>query len=267
MSNNEKINEDLQLRMDFALELVKLCGDIIRKKWSTPGEIQTKSDGSWVTDLDQFIETEIRNAITEKFPDDGIIGEEFQHLNKRGEYTWTVDPIDGTSSLVAGVPLFGTIIGVIFNKKARIGVIHIPLLDETVYAREGKGCWWKPSFSPQLLKVNVKNNSNFKNCTFSYSAPEYFVRARSQKIIKHARTKFGYERMWGDCYGHLLVATGRLDVMIDPMLKIWDYVPLDVILSEAGGVLCDIKGKLGLEKESGVSGNELLVSEFLKSLK
>ncbi|MCP4914026.1 MAG: hypothetical protein GY909_13020 [Oligoflexia bacterium] len=267
MSEDFNLDQELQSRMDFALELVKLVGARVHKKWSTPGQIQTKSDGSWVTDLDQVIEHEIRSQILKKFSTDGIIGEEFPQLNKMGKFTWTVDPIDGTSSLVAGVPLFGTIIGVIYQDEPVIGVIHIPLLEETVYARKGKGCWWKPSFSPQLIKVGVKETAMLTNATFSYSAPEYFKRDRSQYILKKIRKAVPYERMWGDCYGHLLVATGRLDIMVDPVLKIWDFVPLEVIIIEAGGVFHCFKGKSGLEKESGISTNSHLLKELLTIIK
>lgn len=230
-------------------------------------KIETKDNGTYVTEADRDAEVFIRAKILENFPDDGIIGEEFPEQNKKGEFTWTIDPIDGTSSFIHQVPLFGTMIGLLDNNEnALLGVIHMPALSETIYAQKGKGTFWSPANSKEFIRAQVGNKSKLDECTFSYSAAEYFEMNDELELLDTLRKNIFRERVWGDCYGHILAATGRIDIMVDPGLEIWDLVPIKIITEEAGGEFFGIDKGVGVNCKGGISTNSNLKEQLLKIL-
>lgn len=228
--------------------------------------VDSKVDGSFVTKADKETERMLRDELQMHFPDDGIIGEEWGNQNTDAEWVWTIDPIDGTASFVNGVPLYGCMIGLIQNNESVGGVVHFPGLKETVYAGKGMGAHWKKANSNAYVQAKVATAETLSEAMFSYSAPEYFEMSKKTEALECLRKTCSKERMWGDCYGHIIVATGRLDLMVDPYLHPWDLVPLKIILEEAGGVHQGLDGNQSISMTSGVSTSKTLMSELLALL-
>ena len=245
-------------RISLAFELVKKTTPIILEKYQGSLNIELKGKYSEVSEVDRMVERIFRDEIYKSFPDDGVIGEEYPDENlEKGEFTWTVDPIDGTASFIRGVPFFGMMIGLIDSKTKEIqfGVIHYPALNETIYAKKGEGSFWKPPYSDDYQKCEVSKTSEISNATFCYSAVEYFRFHEKYAVYQEISSKINMERSWGDCYGYSLVATGRADIMMDPVFYIWDLVPVKIVVEEAGGIFTGRLGENDIYCNSGLASN------------
>ena len=246
---------ELRKRFELAKSLGKAAGQTALQYYQKPNlAIETKLDKTIVTEADKRIEVELRLAITRDFPRDGIIGEEggFSREGSSG-FDWILDPIDGTQAFACGVPLFGVLIGVTFEKTPVIGVVEMPALGERYYAQKGAGAWWQsPAFAePQAAKASaVTTLSQSLFCTTSRSGFERFGRPELFDELLRKTKKF---RGWGSCYGHMLVATGRADLMIDPDVNIWDLAAVAPIVSEAGGLFWDMRGEARIDTGGGIS--------------
>ena len=244
---------ELSKRRELVMAIISELNDRLIAMYFSNPFWELKDDNSFLSEADKDIERWLRDCIAEYFPNDGIIGEEFSSFNKEGDWLWTIDPIDGSSSFIYGVPLFGTLIGLIYNRTPVFGFCTMPVINEMIYAEKGKGCWWKPKKSKQFIKNKLIDHRVEGETLFSYSAPEYFKTVDDFFILEKFRNYFKRERMWGDCFGHILVATGRIHAMLDPQLSLWDWVPIKVIVEESGGEFIDLNNKQGLDIDSGVS--------------
>ena len=202
--------------------------------------VEIKSDASPVTVADRAAEELLRRRIAAAFPDDGILGEEFGEQPGTSGYRWILDPIDGTKSFVHGVPLYGTLVGVEHKGRSVIGVIFLPALDECVSAAAGAGAWYTRGGEPPV-PARVSSCARLSDAVFLTSELHYPTPERQQVLARLVEAT-RINRTWGDCYGYLLVATGRADVMIDPLMALWDIAALQPIIEEAGGTLTDWRG-------------------------
>ena len=219
----------------FLEDVAKGAGDItLRYFLKKELEIITKADESPVTIADREAEKYIRTRIREHFTDDLILGEEFGEDGSNSDRRWILDPIDGTKSFVHGVPLYGVLIALEENGFITHGVIHIPALRETVSAASGKGCYWNGELA------TVSTNDTLDTSLVLTTDPNRLERLATTEVCELARSG-GMYRSWGDCYGHMLVATGRAEIMIDPKMAIWDAAPLGLIVEEAGGFAYDLQ--------------------------
>jgi histidinol phosphatase-like enzyme (inositol monophosphatase family) len=224
--------------------------------------VETKSDDSPVTIADRETEQFIRKEVARLFPGDVVIGEEFgEGPGAAGARRWIVDPIDGTKSFLHGVPLYGVMIGIEENGEMIAGAVNIPALGDLVVAERGHGCIWNGKQArvsrttrvqdALVLTTDIKNNY------------KYGRGAAWDRITEKARIV----RTWGDCYGHLLVATGRADIMLDPIMNPWDCAALLPILEEAGGTFTDYDGKATVYGSCAISTNGRLKDEVLSLVK
>lgn len=226
-----------------------------------------KGDGTPVTVADREAEALLRRRIREAFPGHGILGEEEAEEPGEVPVRWIVDPIDGTRSFIQGVPLYTVLVGVEVEGEAVVGVIHCPPLDEIVSAARGLGCrWWRGGARPLDREAAVSEVEDPSGAVVLLTDPEAVlagpVGAGWRKLAGQAR----FVRGWGDAYGHLLVATGRAEVMVDPELSPWDAAPLLPVLREAGGRFTDLRGRSTIHGGSGVSTNGRLHDRVLKLL-
>jgi len=254
---------DLRARLELAVSAGRGAGSKTLKYFCQAGlQVDRKQDGTPVTAADREAELWLRSEIDLAFPDDGILGEEYPEREGRSGFRWILDPIDGTKSFVQGVPLYGTLVGVEYEERCVIGVVVLPGLDEYVYAARGHGCWHaQGSGEPRPAQVSsVKRLSDAAFCTTSVSA---FVKANRQAVYDRLLTDCRLTRGWGDCYGYVLVATGRAEIMIDPELSIWDMAPLPVILEEAGGTFTDFQGNATIYNRQGLATNGHLLDAVL----
>jgi histidinol-phosphatase len=250
-------------RLELALAAAQEAGALTLKYFQGNDlQIELKQDASPVTIADRQAELLLRERITAAFPDDGIVGEEFPEKPGTSGYRWILDPIDGTKSFISGVPLYGTLIGVERNSRSEIGVILIPGLGECVYAAAGQGAWYlKGTSSPQPARVSQK--ATLAESLFLTSEVKTYYKTGRQAAYERLQNASRLSRTWGDCYGYLLVATGRAEVMVDPQMSVWDAAALQPILEEAGGTFTDWKGVPTIHSGEGIGSNGLVLPEVL----
>lgn len=252
---------ELRTLLDFAVGLARGAGTITCRHFGGPLIAERKADNSFVTMADREAERSIRAGIEKAFPDDAILGEEEGEKPGKSNRRWILDPIDGTYSFVHGVPLYGVLIGLEIDGEAALGVVGLPALDELVYAARGVGCFWNDAparvSSTESLSDALLLATDFGECEqygFGQAA------GRLQRQV-HAR------RTWGDAYGHVLVATGRADIMLDPIMNVWDCAALLPILEEAGGTFTDWSGQRTICGGNAVSTNGTLFDAVMAEIK
>jgi histidinol-phosphatase len=221
-----------------------------------------KSDGTPVSEADIAVDDLLKSRLTGEFPDFGWISEESVHFPPGGRSpTWIVDPIDGTRSFVRGVPLYGVMLALEEEGDVVVGVLHFPALAETVGAARGVGCWWN---GRRALVSDETHLERALVCTTDVGLIEQRNFSRGwNRLRAHA----GLVRTWGDCYGHALVATGRAEAMLDPIMSPWDAAALVPILEEAGGVLTDWHGESSWRNGSIVATNAALANDVRELLR
>jgi myo-inositol-1(or 4)-monophosphatase len=247
--------------LDFAIEIAHEAGRSTLAYYQTGIEIETKTDLSPVTVADRGAEALLRDRIGRRFPDHAILGEEYGLTGSAGAACrWILDPIDGTQSFVHGVPLFSTLIGLEVDGAASVGVVYFPALDEMVCAATGLGARWNGR------PCRVSTTATLDRATFCYTAVDGFLengrRTALDRLLDATRTHRG----WGDAYAHALVATGRADLAVEPIMNIWDNAPLLPILAEAGGRFTDWTGAPRIDGGDAVSTNGVLHDAVLSLL-
>jgi histidinol-phosphatase len=254
---NEPSIEVLQRAAEaFAVE----AGEVTLRYFGGLVEHEAKGDGSPVTRADREAEALIRREIESRWPDHGIVGEEYGTAREHARVRWILDPIDGTRSFMRGVPLYGVLIGVERDGEPVVGVAHFPALDETVSAGRGLGCLWNGD------ACRVSTVDGLGHALVLTTDVERILSRPQGPGWRGLQQRASFSRTWGDCYGHVLVATGRAEVMVDPVLSPWDAGPLLTILTEAGGRFTDLSGTATIHGGSGVSSNGLLHDEVLAAL-
>ena len=226
----------LQPYLDFAVETAWNAGRITLGYFQRDLSVEFKADDSPITAADREAEQEIRRRIQHRWPGHAIMGEEYGGQVAPSRLTWIIDPIDGTRSFVCGVPLYSTLLALVEGQNPLVGVIHLPALNETVYAARGLGCYW----NGQVARVSPV--SDIKRAVLLASNLNKFEMHGKDKAWKRLRRATYIQRTWGDAYGYALLATGRAEIMLDPVMSPWDCGPLPVIMEEAGGTFTDWQG-------------------------
>jgi histidinol-phosphatase len=217
-----------------------------------------KADQTPVTLADREAERLIRGVIGRTFPDHAILGEEDGETAGSAPVRWIVDPLDGTRTFVRGVPLYGTLIGVEVESEPAVGVVYLPALDEMVAAARGLGCTWNGRPCRASATTNLSD-------ALAVVTDERAARARSgawDRIVAGT----ALQRTWADCYGYVLVATGRAEVSLDPIMNVWDCAALLPIVEEAGGRFTDWSGRRTIHGGEAVATNGILHDEVLALL-
>jgi histidinol phosphatase-like enzyme (inositol monophosphatase family) len=238
--------------LELALEAAREAGEVALRYFTRDVQVELKSDQTPVTVADREGEKLLRARIERRFPDHGIVGEEFGVVRAHSPYRWILDPIDGTQSFIRGVPLWGVMIGVEKHGEPVVGVVHFPALRETVWARTGGGAWWNGK------RAHVSSVARLQDATLLTTDLRLFQDQRLRAAFDQLRARVKFERTWGDCYGHTLVATGRADIMLDPIMSEWDACALLPILEEAGGRFSDWTGKRTVRGGNAISTTGLL---------
>ncbi len=259
---------ELTDRLGLAIALAREAGDYVMRFYQSPAlSVERKADATPVTDADRGAEELMRSRIEAACPNDAIVGEELPDTDGSSGYRWYLDPIDGTQSFIHGVPLFGTMLGLEHGDDAVAGVILLPALGEVVYAARGSGAWWATSVAagaplePKPARVSAV--APIGAATWSATSAHHFASGAFDRLGGAT----GLTRGWGDCYGHCLVATGRIEVMVDPLMSVWDCAPLLPIVEEAGGRFTDVSGNATIHGGSAVSTNRLVHDEVLTALR
>jgi histidinol phosphatase-like enzyme (inositol monophosphatase family) len=254
------VNELKEL-LEFAVELGRGAGDITLEYFRKKPETSTKDDGSYVTIADREAEKYLRRQIAERFPDDGCVGEEEGEATGRSGRRWIVDPIDGTFAFVHGVPFYGVLIALEVDGEPVVGVVNMPALGELVSAAKGLGCFFNGGRARVSQTAELKDalllSTDFAACA------NYGFGPAAERLQAQAKTS----RTWGDCYGYVLVATGRADVMLDPVMNLWDCAPLLPIMEEAGGTFTDWRGVRTIDGGNSIATNGVLFEKVMSSIR
>jgi histidinol-phosphatase len=238
-----------------AAELAGIAGANAMRYYRTAIDTETKSDGSPVTAADKSSERLVREWIELRFPSDGILGEEFGAHNVNARRRWIVDPIDGTKAFIRGVPFWGSLVAVVEDETVIAGAASFPALGETLIAGRGEGCWWNDA------KCSVSTVDRMSNATVLTTDLAFRNDGAKQKGWLALAERAANSRTWGDCVGYLLVATGRAEVMTDPIVSEWDVAALMPAIVEAGGVFTDWDGNTTAFGKSAVATNTELATE------
>jgi histidinol-phosphatase len=260
-------SKDIARRLDLAVKAARQAGNITLEYFRTDDlVVDLKQDNTPVTIADHKAEEYLRGEIASAFPDDGILGEEFAEQKGGSGYRWIIDPIDGTKSFIHGVPLYGTLLGVEYGGQCVLGVIRIPALDECLYAAKGQGAWYFVGHN-QPKPARVSQRKTLAKALFLTSEVIIFDQTGRRTVYDRLQSATRLTRTWGDCYGYLMVATGRADLMVDPVMAVWDAAALLPILEEAGGTFTDWQGRKTIYTGEGIATNGLVLSEVLEIVK
>lgn len=246
--------------LQAASEVAALAGARALTYWRRNIAVEWKTDGSPVTRADREGETMAREWITARFPKDAILGEELGETPGTSGRRWLIDPVDGTKTFVRGVPLWGTLIAVVEGDTVLAGAAAFPAVNELICAAPGEGCWHEGG------RASVSTVARLDEAVLLTTDIGSAVSTDRQAAIERLARRAGIARTWGDCYGYLLVATGRAELMVDTRMNDWDSAALLPIIQEAGGVFTDWDGKVTGLGGSAVATNALLADEVRRAL-
>lgn len=243
----------------FARHLAEDAGRFALAHFRTALAVEYKADHSPVTLADRGAEERLRTAIGTALPKDGILGEELGEASGSSGRRWIIDPIDGTQSFIRGVPLWGVLLGLEIAGDMVLGVVYMPAVNDVVSAATGLGCQW----NGRPARVSATDHLN--QALVCYTDALELARRRPDAWAK-IQTRSRLQRGWSDCYGHVLVATGRADVMLDPVMHPWDCAPFLPILREAGGTFTNWSGEATVYGGNAISTNGRLYEEIMKTI-
>jgi histidinol-phosphatase len=249
---------ELKELLDFAVETAFQAGQLTLAYFQTGVQPDFKADDSPVTVADKKAEELIRSRIEKTYPQHGLVGEEFGASNGGSSFSWFIDPIDGTKSFMRGVPLYGVLLGLEQEGQMVAGVSYFPATGEMVYAAKAQGCYWNGR------RCYVSEVSSLARAVFSFTdAGSFKKQGRSEAWDKLQEASY-YRVGWSDAYGHMLVATGRCEIMLDPIMNAWDCGPFPVLLREAGGFFGNWSGEETIYGGEALSCNGKLLKDVLE---
>ena len=241
--------------VEFAVDIAREAGALTLRYFRRSDlVVKGKDDGTPVTVADRDAERLLRDRIGEAFGDDAIVGEEEADVSGSSGRTWILDPIDGTQSFVHGVPLFSNLVALEDEHGPAVGVINVPALGECVWAGRGLGCFVDGE------PARVSDRADLWGACIVTSGVDYWPSATA---LDEFVGQGAVIRTWGDAYGYVLVATGRADAMVDPVVFRWDVAPMLTILPEAGGVFTDLSGSVTAEGGDALATNPALLEQIL----
>ncbi len=225
----------LQDRLDTALAIARAAGGVALRHFNSTLSIVTKDDASPVTIADQETERHIRDRLQAEFPQDGIYGEEYGVEGFERDIVWVIDPIDGTRSFIAGVPLFGLLMAMVRGNDAQLGICRLPALDQVYSAARGLGA------TLNGRRISVSGQTELSRAMLFINEGEK-IYANHPHVFDRLLGAGALRRLAYDCQPHALVATGQVDAVVDYGLKPYDYLAMVPIIQEAGGVITDWTG-------------------------
>lgn len=268
-------NNDILKRHKVALNFLNEIKSITNLYFYQSLKIDTKMDGSFVTVCDKEIEEKFRNIIKLNFSGDRVFGEEFPELNPDKsdlldihgeEYIWTIDPIDGTASFAHGVPLYGSLIGLIYAGVPVYGLMYLPEFDEIYYSLNGKETFFTNLKMSFIEKCSLNKGLDQKEHLLLFSTFDSFRRVEMVNFFKKILRFNGTIRSWGDAFGHSLVLKNKAHLIVDPNLKVWDFTPLNVLYKGAS-VSFERLNKSNVDAQiiegDIIAGHQSLIDHFL----
>jgi histidinol-phosphatase len=255
------MGEDLQEYLRFARETAYQAGRLTLEYFNKGVVADAKADGSPVTIADRRAEELIRRAVEQRYPSHAVLGEEFGESGGGSSRRWIVDPIDGTKAFVHGVPLYGVLLGLEIEGVVEVGVAYFPALEEMISAASGLGCWWNGK------QAHVSTVEHLDKGVVCYTDMGGFWQSNRWPSFERLARRASIRAGWSDAYGYMLVASGRVEVMLDPVMAVWDCGPFPPIFREAGGYFGDWKGNASIYGNEAVATSLALKDEVIGLLK
>ena len=247
--------------LSFAVDVAVTAGKMTLGYFQTGVLPDFKSDDTPVTIADKKAEEYIRSRIEKSYPGHSIVGEEYGVSETAGSsHRWYIDPIDGTKSFISGVPLYAVLIGVEVDGIPSVGAAYFPGLDELVCAGDGQGCWWNGR------RAYVSDKKELDRAIIAHADTAGFAENGKGEAWQRLQNAVYYRAGWCDAYGYLLAATGRIELMLDPIVNPWDCGPFPPIFREAGGYFGDWQGNETIHGEAALGTNKHLLPKVLKIL-
>jgi len=247
--------------LDFALQLADVADQIAMSHYLRVDlRIETKPDFTPVTEADQAVENAIRTALAIEYPNDAIIGEEFDSHGDSNSRVWVIDPIDATKNYVRGIPVWATLIGLLENGHPTLGVVSAPAMARRWWASAGAGAFAQDP-SGQVRPISVSGVSTLSDASLSFSDGigwDVYPDALADLQATTWRS-----RAYGDFLSHVFVAEGAVDIAIEPELNIWDMVAFAAIVQEAGGTVTGLDGDDFITSGNALSTNGLVHAQAL----
>ncbi len=252
---------ELQSILDFAIESAQLAGRLTLRYFNADTPAEMKADNTPITIADREAEELLRRRIADAFPTHGILGEEFGESPGCSPARWILDPIDGTQSFISGVPLYSVLVGLEWEGEMVVGVIHLPALGETVHAARGLGCRWNGR------PARVSGVTDLARARLVVTSTKLMAAHGRAAAFERLRAACYTDRGWSDAYGYALLATGRAEVVLDPVMSIWDNAALLPIVTEAGGTFTDWTGQTTHRAREALATNGHLYDAVLRELR
>ncbi|MEM7013596.1 MAG: inositol monophosphatase family protein [Verrucomicrobiota bacterium] len=253
-------SESLTDLLDFARQIAFEAGRLTLGYFQTGVKPDFKEDDSPVTIADKNAEELIRTRIEAAYPHHAILGEEFGEVRSGASHRWIIDPIDGTKSFMCGVPIYGTLLGLEIDGECKVGVAYFPGLDEMISAATGHGC----SLNGRACRVSEQGD--LSRAIMSHADTAAYAENGKAKRWERLQKAVYYNAGWCDAYGYLLVACGRIEIMSDPIMNIWDCAPFLTILREAGGYFGDWSGNETISAPESLGTNQRLREAVLEAM-
>jgi histidinol-phosphatase len=243
--------DDLHRYLDVALQASRRAQDVIMQYFGGDIVPEIKSDNSPVTIADKEAEKVIIETISSAFPDHGFLGEESGDSGRDSEFKWIIDPIDGTKNFIRGIPLFGSLIGLMQGAEIILGVSSVPAMNERLYAGKGIG-----AFRAEETPIKVSEVPSLGEAQVSFGGLDEFLdENKLNGMLNIVRSAYRI-RSFGDTYPYHLVATGRFEAVIEAQIRIWDIAAASAIIGEAGGKVTDLQGnKITVDTTTVVASN------------
>ena len=234
-------------------------------------DVERKDDASFVTEADRAVERAIRSRISERFPEHGLVGEEYGEERSRSGRRWIIDPIDGTHNYMRGVPIFATLLAFEVDDELVAGVVSAPALGRRWFAWHGGGAWatdlvpggWDRASTERITVSSVDRLDATSIVYSSVPSVAHSGLAPGFLLLLHDVWR---DRGLGDFYGYMLVAEGAADVMLESELKLWDLAGPRAVFSEAGGRMTDLHGGEDMPRSGVLATNGLLHEPILDRL-
>lgn len=255
------MRNDLEKYLKFARETAYQAGQLTLEYFQKGLQPDIKADDSPVTAADRKCEEWIRGAIERTYPGYAILGEEFGSNGGASACRWIIDPIDGTQSFIHGVPLYSVLMGLEIEGRVEVGVAYFPALDEMISAASGLGCWWNGR------QARVSEVPSLEKAALTFTDIGNFYKFGGAMALQRLIRKVWYRAGWSDAYGYMLVASGRAEVMVDPIMAVWDCAPFPPIFREAGGYFGDWEGNETIYTKRSMATSRALLPEVLEALK
>ena len=255
------MNPDWKSRYDLGVVAAQAAGKVALDYFDTGVAVETKADQSPVTIADRSAEQALRKQLTQHFPDDGFLGEEFGDTPGTSGYRWIIDPIDGTRSFIRNIPVWATLVGLEFRGEMIAGIAYIPTWNQTFRALRGDGAYRDDR------RIRVSDVPTLDKALLSYSSFGFFKAAGRQDSFALMLAKTERSRGYSDFYGFVLVAQGSVDLMVEHGVHIWDVAGLKVLVEEAGGTFTDWEGQPSIDRPDVLASNGKVHAAALEILR